>query len=613
MYIKYEPGQKYAKKGAEIAESPDLFDDCGYVLEDDDVIIDIDELPKETIQKVIDEFGINTQIVWTDRGAHLYFKKPLSFNRAKNGSCALGFPIETKHQKNCKSITIKRNGVLREIENAGMRMELPWFFSYNKKFQDLSGLENGEGRNNMLFSHKAMLDNHEDTTKILRFINTTLFTEPLDEDEFQHICRQYDSTNENGGKEYAVANDIIKQLKCVIYQGAVWCFDGKRFFADGGDDSRLKKIIYDRCPGKNTRFVDEVVKQIYYRAPRYEVDAYPIKLRNGIITEGSFVSVENYMEFTPYYIDIDYKADAKPVQEVDDYINAITDNDADYRKLLLEAMGYAFITDPNMIRSIGQFFILRGDGANGKGTLLQIMRRIYGPENCSALSIKELTDTRYQVNMIGRLANLGDDVEPEAINNKEMKALKNMATADTIETRYLYKQSFNATFTAKLFFTTNADLRTFEKGYAYKRRVKWLPMFNKVEYPDPRFISKMTTSAALDYWIKLLVEAYSRLYQNGRLTECKVVEDYNSQYHVENNYMQVFLETLDIETDIIGKTGLEIKDLYREYNDDDSKKYSPKLLAEALREHNIGKGIKKINGKTYKVYMRQDDTTQKVL
>lgn len=614
MYIQFEPGQKFAKKGAAIAETPDVFSDCGYLLKDDEVVVDIDSLSKEQIRKMIDTFEVKTQVVWTDRGAHLYFKKPLSFSRAKNGTCALGFAIETKHAKNApKGITIKRNGVLREIDNDGVRMELPWYFSYQKKFQDLTGLADGEGRNNMLFSHRAMLDNHEDTMKILRFINTVLFSEPLNEDEFQLICRQYSQGDEAEGKEYAVATQIMNQFKCVVYQGAIWCFDGQRYFADTGDDARLKRVIFDRCPGKNTRFIDEVVKQVYYRAPKYDVDAYPIKLKNGIISEGIFIPVNNYQEFTPYYIDIEYKPDAENVPGVDEYIDSITGSDDEYRKLLLEAMSYVFITDPEVIRRIGQFFIIRGDGANGKGSLLQIMAKIYGQENCTALSIKELTDTRYQVSMIGKLANLGDDVEPEAINNQQMKALKNMATADTIETRFLYKQSFKATFTAKLFFTTNSDLRTFEKGYAYKRRVKWLPMFNKVEHPDPKFISKMTTKAALEYWIKLLVDAYSRLYESGKMTSCRVVEEYNNQYHIENNYMAVFLETLDIDEDVIGKTGPEIREIYREYNDDDSKKYSPKLFADALKEIGIGKGVKKIDGKQYKVFMRQSDTQQKIL
>lgn len=614
MYIEFEPGQKFAKKGAEISESPDAFNDCGYLLTDDEVVIDIDTISKDKIKAYLEMFNVRTQVIWTDRGAHLYFRKPENFTRAKNGPCALGFSIETKHMKNTpRGITVKRNGKLRKVDNEGVREMLPWYFSYQKKFSDLTGLSSGDGRNNRLYSHRMLLDSHEDTGKILRFINSVLFDDPLPDDELDLILRQLDTLDGDLGKEYGIATAIKNQYRCVLYQGSIWCWNGERYFTDAGDDSRLKKIVFERCPGKTTRFVDEVIKQLYYRSDLMKSKAYPVRLLNGIVTDGKFIEVDNYQEFTPYYIDIEYKKDAAVVPLVDKYIDDITGNDKDYRKLLLEAMAYVLVTDPEVIRRIGQFFFLRGDGANGKGTLLQIMAKIYNQENCTALSIKEITDTRYQVTMVGKLVNLGDDIQPDAITNDQMKALKNIATADTIETRFLYKQSFRTTFTAKMFFTTNSDIRTFEKGYAYKRRVKWLPMFNKVEKPDPKFITKMTTKEALEYWIRLIVEAYERLYKNGELSSCEVVEEYNKQYHVENNYMAVFVQTLDIDRDIIGKTGPEVREMYREYNDDDTKPYKPKLLMDYLKEQGIGKGLKKINGKSTRVFMRQVDTEQKIL
>ena len=247
-----------------------------------------------------------------------------------------------------------------------------------------------------------------------------------------------------------------------------------------------------------------------------------------------FIPMKDYTDFTPFMIDVDYKEDAAPVQEVDDYIDSLTSKDPDYRMLLMEVIGFVMITDPERIRSLGKFFMFRGDGANGKGTLLQIMKRIYNPKNCTSLSIKQLVDDRFKVTMVGKLANLGDDIEAEAITHDELKVLKNISTADTVSTRKLYEESENATFTVKLYFTTNSDILSFDKGYAFKRRIQWLPMFNKVDKPDPYFITKMTTKPALEYWIRLIVEGYKRLYQNRKWTVCKVVEDYNNQYHEDN-------------------------------------------------------------------------------
>lgn len=611
MYIEFKPGQKHASKGACISETPDAFADCGYLLGEDEVVIDIDSIGKDQIRKMIDLLGIATQVVWTERGAHLYFTKPAGFVRAKNGPCALGFEIETKHLKNApRGVTIKRNGLLRDIENEGKRQELPWYFYMQKQFSVMTGVS--DGRNNALFSHRMKLDNHDETDIILRFINEVLFDSPLPEDEIEHISRSYEVSGGDKLEEYIIADMLMEELKCVVYQGQIWWWEGGRYVNDKtGTD--FKKIIYTKCVGKNTRFVEEVEKQVFYRGKHEYSLAFPIRFRNGIVSEGDFIPIEKFTEFTPYYIDIDYLPNAEIVPEIDEYIDNITDHDGDYRKLLLEAMAYAMITDPEKIRTIGQFFMFRGDGANGKGTLLAIMRKIYGDDNCTALSIHDLADPRYQVTMIGKLANLGDDVQPEAINNNQMKILKNISTADMVATRQLFKQSISATFIAKLYFTTNSDIRTFEKGYAYQRRVKWLPMFNKVEKPDPKFITRMTSREALQYWIRLIVEAYMRLYENGHMTVSEVVEEYNRQYHIENNYMAVFLQTLDIDTDVLGKTGPEVKQIYLEYNDDDSKPYRPKLLAEALKELGIGKGIANVNGKTRRIFMKQEDTTQKIL
>lgn len=609
MYIEFKPGEKYAGKDADTSPSPDAFRDCGWLLARNEVVVDIDHLSKEQIREFIRRFNVRTQIVWTERGAHLYYHRPAGLARVKNGVCALGFDIETKTANNSPGgVTIKRNGVMREIENEGAREILPWYFSSSKKYESMVGLTEGGGRNNAIFAHKQKLDNSDDAEQICRFINEVLFDEPLEEQEFINLIRNY-TPQGAGATEYDHATGIMNQFKCVVYQGGIWWWNGTEYVVDYGDDQRLRKLIFQRCPGQKTRFVDEVVKQIEMRAPNKDGCDFPIRFRNGFLDNGEFIEFRGFSEFTPYFIDIDYDPNAPPVAEVDEYINNITSSDPDYRKLLMEIMGYAMVTDPERIRSIGKFFIFRGNGANGKGTLLQIMRRIYNPRNCSSLAIKELNDSRYQVTMIGKLANLGDDVQPDAINNDEMKALKNITTADTVETRRLYHQSESATFTVKLYFTANSDIKSYEKGYGYQRRVMWLPMFNTVEKPDPTFITRMTTPEALNYWIRLIVEGYFRIWQNHCLSECARVNEYNRQYHLENNHMAKFLADVGADS-VLGKTPKEVREMYDDYNDDLAKSYSPKLLTDQLRTMGIGLGKKKTSAGPRRVYMKQSETSQ---
>jgi hypothetical protein len=50
MFVEYVPGTKHAGSKAERSESMDTFTDCGMLLTNEDVVIDIDHLPKESIK-----------------------------------------------------------------------------------------------------------------------------------------------------------------------------------------------------------------------------------------------------------------------------------------------------------------------------------------------------------------------------------------------------------------------------------------------------------------------------------------------------------------------------------------------------------------------------------
>ena len=613
-YIEYKAGQKFAPKNAETSDTPDSFRDCGVLLEPDEVVIDIDCLSKEQIQKLISTFSIQTKTVWTDRGCHLYFKRPESLQRVKNGTCALGFDIEMKTPTNSPNgLTIKRNGVLRRIENENTLQELPWFFSSKTRFRPLLGMTEGDGRNSALMVHRGKLADRKGWKDILSFINTTIFDTPLPQSEFETVTREMSNSNSPKAEEYEMAELVMQELRCVNYMNLTWWFNGSEFIADK-NDLKLKQRVYRKCVGKPTKYVDEVIKQVKYRCPIYsDSEEFAIRFNNGVLMpDGNFIYAE-YTEFTPYHVDIDYNPEAKPVPIVDEYIANLTDHDEAYRNLLLEALGFSFVTNRERIRSLGKFFIFRGDGRNGKGTLLAIIRHILNPKNCTSLKIKQLTDHTYAVSMIGKLANLGDDLDGSAIKNDQMEVLKNISTSDTMSIRQMYKEGEDVVITAKLYFTTNSNIKSFEKNYAYQRRVVWLPMFNTVDKPDPYFITKLTTPEALEYWIRLLMEGYQRLMTTGEWTMPDKVREFNEQYHETNNIMRLYIDDRDPELDFLNKKLPEIKSDFLEWAEDidDNIKWSRKLFLETLwTKAKMGIGIRSIGGNKIRCILKQTDTKQ---
>lgn len=207
--------------------------------------------------------------------------------------------------------------------------------------------------------------------------------------------------------------------------------------------------------------------------------------------------------------------------------------------------------------------------------------------------------------MSNKLANLGDDIEDKAINEEQMKVLKNVSTCDFIAMRRLFEQSKETVVTTSLIFTSNHLLKSFEKTEAYKRRVVWCPMFNKVDKKDPLFITKQTTPEALEYWLKLIIEAYLRLYENKKFTDSEKVIDYNEKYHEENNGTLTFIRDRTPDY-FIGKRPPQVYDdyvIWAEENFGEGAAQSKKILKETIQaELSLIVKDKKVNGVTAKVY-----------
>jgi putative DNA primase/helicase len=599
VYIEFKDNMKYPKKNADIADSPEAFNDCGYIIKENEVVVDVDNLEKPVIEKIISLFNINTETVWTTRGVHFYFQKPTGFKGNKK-VCPLGFEVEYKHSKNTKAVTVKQGGLMRIIENDGVREELPEIFYSRKRLDSLLGMDENEGRNNALFAHRMKIHDLKQWQSILRFINNNIFAAPLDEEEFQTISRDV-KLEAKTNNEPEIADFIMAKYKIVSYLSKLYWLEQDQYITD---EDKIRRLVVAEVGNKKTRYIDEVIKQMKYRAPLIEPNrVFDIKLQNGILREGQFIEID-YQEFTPYSIDIPYYSDAEPVEAVDQYLDHLTENDPDYRKRLLEILAHPLIINKEFKRMLAKFFIFVGSGGNGKGTLLLIIRRILGQKNCSALSIKNMVDERYFTTMQNKLVNLGDDVEDEAINNEQMKILKNISTCDYVSSRNLFEQSKDIELTISLMFTSNHILKSFEKGESYRRRVDWCPIYSKPKKKDKNFISKITTPEALEYWMMLIVDGYKRLYENEGFTESKMVTEFNEKYHEMNNNVMEFLK--DFQKDyFLGKRAPEV---YAEYEiwceEIGLKPLSKKQLQESmLKIHNLEIRKTTVNKRSTRAFM----------
>ena len=583
MYVEFVKGMKFPTRNPEYSDFLDSFEDAGHVIEDDEIIVDIDNFSHEFCKQLIDFFGITTKTVWTDRGVHLYFNKVNSKVGKKNGICALGIPIELKNKTN-KYITVKRNGVARKVENEDIKMNFPEIFSI-KGYDNLSDLDEGDGRNNALFKHwkkllKSTVDNKEEAVK---FISEHVFPTALPIKEVENIIKNDNSDEKitNDEQQQVNAINIINKYKCVKYQATLFFKNGDNYSSDVDE---FNYILSNYVLGnKSATYIENVKKLIMMKTKTIHQDDMFIQFNNGILKNGEFIEIVTD-EFTPYRINVNYNPNAKVVPVVDEYLHNLCNREEEYIMHVLEAIATSFILDVELKRHLSKFWMFYGDGGNGKGTLLTIIRKILDDDNCSSLDLFDLKDDKKITSTVGKLANLGDDVSAKkAMDDETTKRLKNITSADSIEFRPLYSNPNNAIIAPTLIFTTTKLSKTWEKGNSLKRRIIWCPLLYKPKSKDPKFISKLTTPEALEYWIRLLVEAYQRLYVNKKYTDSKTINEFTDLYHSNNDPLENFVEELNVMEDIIGKTLNEFKDLYLSYIDDpDSKTFPRNRLKEMI-------------------------------
>ncbi|MBT2728374.1 DNA primase [Bacillus sp. ISL-75] len=558
-YIEFQEGKKYPSKNADRAKNPEKFKDAGLILEEEDLVIDSDKVEKMVLEKIISFFNIKTQIVWTEKGAHFYFKKPEGF-KGNKAICPLGFEVEYKHVKNTPNgITIKQGGKMRIIENEGVREELPDIFKYKRNLKSLVGLDDHEGRNSELFIHRMRIHDLPQWKSILRFINNNIFATPLDEKEFAEVAREGVKPKADKYNQPEIAAYLITKYKIVQFIGKFYWFIEGSFISD---EEKINRLIANEVPNMKTNYYKEIKEQMKFKAPLIDSEkTFDIKLQNGFLRNGKFNKVD-YQEFTPYSIEIPFYDDAEPVQIVDDYLDFLSEKDETFKLRLLETIAHTLVVDRDFKRGLGKLFIFVGGGKNGKGTLLSIIAKILGEKNCSSLSIKQMADERYFFTMQGKLANLGDDLEEEYISKDQVKIMKNVSTCDRLQVRRLHEMSKDVTLTTSLIFTSNHVLKAREKGESWKRRVDWMPMFSTPEKKIDNFVKLLTTPEALQYWIKLIIEAYKRLYKNSGFTPCEKIEKFNNDYHLYNDNINQFLEDNPKKEDWITKGKNET---YRQY------------------------------------------------
>lgn len=208
----------------------DQWNNVGFIIGNDIIVLDFDNdnINEKQIIKYI-ENKYPTLVVQTTRGKHFYYKMPKDYHFKKivDGLSCLGFQCDYLTGEKCLA-TIKLNGQLRKMNrefNVDNIPYLPQELYPLKKAKKLSGMNNGDGRNNGLYAHLLSVREEfpsVDINTLAQSINNNIFAKKLDNNELREVIKSamkkdVKVTSKKGIK-YSTMNELqSKHLDPIIF------------------------------------------------------------------------------------------------------------------------------------------------------------------------------------------------------------------------------------------------------------------------------------------------------------------------------------------------------------------------------------------------------------
>lgn len=548
------------------------------ILAADTILVDIDDSEtSEILFKVVQEYALTCRVYRTSRGKHFLFKNSGVPTNKTGCKLAIGLTADIKIGTRNSYEVLKYDGKEREIlydtaENEEAQ-PLPRWLHPVKSNMEFLNMDAGDGRNQSLFNYILTLQSNdfsvEEARETIRIINKFVLKVPLAEDEIETILR----------------DDAFK--KPIFYMGSTFLFD--KFATYIKNNNHIIKINNQLCVYKNGIYITgrqnieaTMIQHIpgLNRAKRTEVLEYlNISITENTVTnDADWIAFENgiynikedvFTEFTPEIIITNkirwnYNPQAKS-ELMDDVLNRVSCNDPQVRALLEEMIGYCFYRKNELRKA----FILTGDGSNGKSTLLAVVQSLLGDENISSLDLKELGDRFKTAEMVGKLANIGDDIGDEFIANPAI--FKKLVTGERVSVERKGSDPFEFNNYSKLIFSANDIPRIKDKTGTVLDRLVIVPFNAKFTVEKSGYKQNIRSDLVghtdvMEYLIQIGIVGLKRILENQKFTDSEKVQEELDDYRNRNNPILGFIrECEDEDFQIENEPTNKVYKRYQEY------------------------------------------------
>lgn len=543
--------KKKAKNYYKRYDTFEHLENAAVMLENNVIVVDFDNdnINEDKIIEYIDTHFPTLKVI-TDKGVHFYYSLPQNLklkNKCMTDVITVGgFQIDYKANDTLYSV-IKLNGKARETNRPlsfDNLVELPHLlYPLTKRQDNLSGMENGDGRNDTLFRHLCSVQStYEDIDidNIAEIINSVVFAESFENHNellsvIKSVKSYYNPNEYHGNKNNMItfAQWIIPKLDVKMYNTDLFFLHNNRYISDNKllikkitQFEKLKKSQDNELIYQLSKLTDEINSNL---------KELPILLKNGSIIDGEYSSNET-IPFTPFYLDIEYNANAYD-KHVDKFLNDITCNRIELRQTLEEILGHILLTN----KFPAHVFFLSGGGNNGKSTFLEMINNFVG-ELGQNLSLDAFNDGTSVATLNAKLVNCTDETEGNFID--KCKGYKSLASGNTITVRPIYSKPVKVQNTATLILSANKMPEFKDKSKGFFRRLIIIPFDFEITEKISNLDELLSTDNAKSYILNLALKGVQNIKSNGyKITMNQYLKEAVQQYIFETDTVASYLET----------------------------------------------------------------------
>jgi len=565
------------------------------------VMVDFDD--SEAFEKrlqLVKESGDHCVVIKSaHKGGHFYWfnsNHAIKTNNNKNVTVLTFAPVDYK----CGIKVIKSTGEIKDADLYGALCmddgspreivycnihddytldEIPFYDLPIKTDTHFMNMVDGDGRDQAVFDYgiamKSSGFSYEQYVDAMQIVNTHLFKDALDQDQFLKVTRRekWDSINAAGAmfgsgasfKFNRFADYLIEKYHIVrinrqphIYKDGVYV----------AGSMEIENIMIDEIPDIRKRQRNEVFDYIRLRCK--DADSLPylnkIAFKNGVYD----ILSDSLEPFNPAYIitnKIPWNYNEHAHSElIDRVLKEIACGNKSIRQMLEEVAG-ACLYRSSVIGG-GKSVILKGEKSNGKSTFLDTIKYMLGESNYSVLDVSELGDRFSTFMLYGKLANIGDDISDRY--REDVSLFKKIVTGNEIKAEEKGQDAFSFNPYCTLIFSANSVPRMNDPTGAAKKRMFIVPMkavfAENDKHTDTTLINQIRDAAHpehIEYFIQCAIDGLHDVLKNdNKYVVPDDVKHETDEWEIENNPMLSFLEDTDVESSIINQS---TKDVYRIY------------------------------------------------